>query len=55
MNDSVKPGDVIICFGQRVTVMEIESDRYYLEHPIVVPTKEYTRNYVYLNEIKKKL
>jgi hypothetical protein len=52
-----KPGDLIITYGQKVmveSVMEFMGDYfYYLEHPIVVPTMEYTRDYIKECEVQK--
>jgi hypothetical protein len=47
----------IIAFGQSIKIIDIEDNNgqiiYRLEHPIVVPTIEYTRDYIYENEIQK--
>jgi hypothetical protein len=48
-------GSIIRTFGQSVKVVGIENNNqvYHLEHPIVTPYREYTRDYVYKNEIQK--
>lgn len=46
-----KINDVILSYGQITKVVNIENGIYYLETPIVVPTIEYTRDWVYENEI----
>lgn len=47
--------DYVKSFGQTVKVIEIDLNNkiYYLDHPIVVPTIEYTRDYIYFNEIEE--
>ena len=51
----MKVGDTIIAYGQQATIESIEfvgkRTRYNLTHSIVVPGMEYTRDYVYKNEI----
>ena len=50
-------GSIIKTFGQSVKVVGIEDNNgqiiYRLEHPIVTPYIEYTRDYVSKNEIQK--
>lgn len=49
----IRKGTKIVAFGQEVIVIEITSENViYLEHPIVVPTKEYVRDYVTEDEIQ---
>ncbi len=52
-------GRRIIAFGQEADVIAIDKDytepHYMLNHPIVVTTADYTRDYVYLDEIKEYL
>jgi hypothetical protein len=48
-------GAKIITYGQEVTISQVITikgkHRIYLEHPIVVPTVEYTRDYISPDEI----
>ena len=46
-------GDEIIVYGQKVKIESIENDRIILEHPIVVPGVEYTRDYINIKELEK--
>ena len=50
-------GAKIISYGQEVKIDEVTliNDKYFivLEHPIVVPTREYTRNFIDENEIQR--
>jgi hypothetical protein len=48
----LKPGDEITVYGQKVIIESIEDDRIQLVHPIVVPGVEYTRDYIYISELK---
>jgi hypothetical protein len=54
-----KEGMTIITYGQEVKIAKIDegviTDKtiIYLEHPIVVPTREYTRDYISVDEIQK--
>ena len=43
----------IIAYGQEVKIVEVVTKhRIYLEHPIVVPSVEYTRDYISSDEIQ---
>jgi len=46
-----KPGMVIKTYGQIVEIKDVENFRCYLEHPIVVPTIEYTVDNILTDEI----
>jgi hypothetical protein len=52
-------GIKIIAYGQEVRIAQVvtvdEMHRIYLEHPIVVPGREYTRDYISAEEIQKYL
>ena len=54
--ENPKEGATIIAYGQTVKIAYVETvngkTMVYLEHPIVVPTREYTRNYISLEEIQ---
>ena len=56
---NMKPieGATIITYGQKVKISQVieQNNKYriYLEHPIVVPTSEYTRDYITVDEIQK--
>ena len=54
-NDEITPkvGNRIKSFGQIEKIVDIEDGVIHLEHPIVVPGKEYTRDYIYLKEIQE--
>lgn len=49
----LKIGDEIIVYGQKVKIESIENDKIILEHPIVVPGVEYTRDYINIKELEK--
>lgn len=50
-------GATIVVYGQEVKIVEVITidgrSRIYLEHPVVVPSIEYTRDYISNNEIQK--
>ena len=52
-------GKIIIAYGQEVKVLNVviseimSTHRIELEHPIVVPGREYTRDWITQNEIQK--
>lgn len=50
-------GATILTYGQEVKISQVVNvkgkNKIYLEHSIVVPTKEYTRDYINENEIQK--
>ncbi len=50
-------GALIVTYGQKVRISQVVTVRgkhiVYLEHPIIVPTKEYTRDYIEPEEIDK--
>ena len=52
----IPDGSIIIVYGQKATVAQTitvgNKSRIYLDKPIVVPTKEYTRDYIDNDEIK---
>ena len=48
-----KIGDTIKAFGQTVKIIDITEGKVYLEHPIVVSGKEYTRDYIKTCEIQE--
>ena len=52
-------GAKIVAYGQEVKIAQVviigKKKRVYLEHPIVVPGKEYTRDYISPDEIQKYL
>ena len=54
-NDEITPkvGDKIKAFGQIEKVIDIEDGIIFLEHQIVVPGCEYTRDMVYPKEIQE--
>lgn len=52
--EKIKTGDIIMTYGQKVVIDYIENNTIYLKSSIVVPTIEYTRNYININEIQKK-
>ncbi len=49
-------GSTIVAYGQTATVVDVVTVDgemlVYLDHPIVVPTAEYTRDYVKASEIQ---
>ncbi len=50
---NIGKGTKIIAFGQEVVIIEISPENViYLEHPIVVPTKEYVRDYITEDEVQ---
>ena len=53
----IMEGMQITAYGQQVRIANIvneqNKDRFYLRHPIVVPGKEYTRDYVSKEEIQE--
>ena len=48
-------GATIVAYGQEVKIAQVVTikgkHRIYLEHPIVVPSEEYTRDYISNDEI----
>ena len=48
-----KIDDTIKSYGQIEKVIDIEDGIIYLEHSIVVPGCEYTRDYIYPKEIQE--
>ena len=50
-------GDKILVYGQKVTITEVVNvdgeTRVYLDHPIVVPEVNYTRDCISVDEIQK--
>lgn len=50
-------GATIVAYGQKVKIVQVITvkgkHRIYLEHPIVVPSVIYTRDYISSNEIQK--
>jgi len=50
-------GAIIVAYGQEVKISQVVTikgiQRIYLEHPIVVPSVEYTRDYISSDEIQK--
>ena len=50
-------GATIVAYGQKVKIVQVMTvegkHRIYLEHPIVVPSVIYTRDYISSNEIQK--
>lgn len=50
-------GATIVSYGQKVKIVQVITvkgkHRIYLEHPIVVPSVIYTRDYISSNEIQK--
>ena len=50
-------GSKILVFGQEAIIMQVMKHknvyRYYLDRSIVIPTKEYTRDYISDDEIEK--
>mgnify|MGYP003621589757 CR=1 FL=1 len=50
-------GETIVAYGQKVKIAQVVTvkgkHRIYLEHPIVVPSVEYTRDYISNDEIQK--
>lgn len=50
-------GSTIVSYGQTATVVDVVTVDgemlVYLDHPIVVPGAEYTRDYVKVSEIQK--
>lgn len=52
-------GAAIVAYGQEVKIVQVVTikgkDRIYLEHPIVVPSVEYIRDYISSDEIQRYL
>jgi hypothetical protein len=50
-------GATIVAYGQEVKIVQVVTvkgnHRIYLEHPIVVPFVEYTRDYISSDEIQR--
>lgn len=50
-------GATIVVYGQEVKIAQVVTvngkHRIYLEHPIVVPSAEYTRDYISSDEIQR--
>lgn len=46
------PGLTILTYGQEVKIKRIDYDNniIFLEHSIIVPTKEYSRDFININE-----
>jgi len=48
----IQPDSVIKVYGQQVVVESITVSKVYLKSSIVVPTREYTRDWCYFEEIE---
>lgn len=50
-------GTIIVAYGQKVKIAQVViikgKYRIYLEHSIVVPSVEYTRDYISIDEIQR--
>ena len=57
MQDKPMVGSSVLVYGQQATIVSVVTVDgemlVYLDHPVVVPSLEYTRDYVKVSEIQK--
>lgn len=49
----VNKGDIVLVYGQEAEIEECFVKFCFIKKPIVVPTIEYTRDYIFNDEIQK--